>query len=268
MVILGNDCLTRYKAIIDHENSELHLQVNRRFFKFPLEPNIRIEYVAKIPVHFNGPQIYLQTQFKTGIIVGNSIVQPNNGLCNITAINPCETSQYFDSHDLLLVFDDLSNYHCINVLNSKEDPTRLDKLSSELEINHLNHEEKSSILDLCHEFHDIFYLPGDKLSHTNSIQHSIPLTTNRPVFVKPYRLPEAQKPEIQDQIQNMLNDDIIEHSKSPYNAPIIKQIANYVYAHFPLVNVPKRIWNLLYTWYSVRFPRSFPMYWTNLIRSN
>jgi len=29
------------------------------------------------------------------------------------------------------------------------------------------------ILDICEEFHDLFYLEGDKLSHTDLVKHSI-----------------------------------------------------------------------------------------------
>lgn len=43
----------------------------------------------------------------------------------------------------------------------------------------------------------------------------------RPIFVKPYRLPEAQKSEVKQQIDKMLDEEIIEHSRSPYNAPIL-----------------------------------------------
>ena len=52
------------------------------------------------------------------------------------------------------------------------------------------------ILDVCEEFHDKFYLDGDKLSRTDVVKHSIPsagLDENRVINVRPYRSPEAHK---------------------------------------------------------------------------
>lgn len=42
-----------------------------------------------------------------------------------------------------------------------------------------------------------------------------------PVYIKNYRLPQAHKHEIHEQVQNMLNQNIIEPSNSPYNSPIL-----------------------------------------------
>jgi len=33
------------------------------------------------------------------------------------------------------------------------------------------------IIDICEEFHDLFYLEGDKLSHTDLVKHSISTLT-------------------------------------------------------------------------------------------
>lgn len=85
----------------------------------------------------------------------------------------------------------------------------------------MNTEEKESILEICKTFNDIFHLDGDKLTCTDAIKHSIPLKSSKPIFVKPYRLPEQQKNEINKQIQQMLDDDIIEPSHSPFNSPIL-----------------------------------------------
>lgn len=42
-----------------------------------------------------------------------------------------------------------------------------------------------------------------------------------PVYVKPYRLPQALKPEIARQIDKMIEDDIIEKSNSEWSSPIL-----------------------------------------------
>lgn len=75
---------------------------------------------------------------------------------------------------------------------------------------------------MCNEYRDIFYLPGDKLTATDTIQHEIPLLHNTPpVHVKPYRIPQAQKEEVDRQVKKMLEEGIVRPSSSPYNAPIV-----------------------------------------------
>src|SRR5699024_10146706 len=104
---------------------------------------------------------------------------------------------------------------------STQNAKRLKLLENEICTDHLNDEEKHSILAICREFNDLFFLEGDKLSHTDAAKHCINLQSEKPVFVKPYRLPESQKTEVRNQIQKMLDDDIIEPSISPYNSPIL-----------------------------------------------
>lgn len=60
----------------------------------------------------------------------------------------------------------------------------------------MNNEEKESIERLCSEYSDIFFLEGDTLSCTETIQHEIKtLRINQPIFQRPYRLPYSQKKE-------------------------------------------------------------------------
>jgi hypothetical protein len=81
-----------------------------------------------------------------------------------------------------------------------------------------------AILDICEEFHDIFYLEVDKLSHIDLLKHSIPtpaLDEIRMINVRPYRLPEAHKEEVFRQIDKLLDEGIIEPSKSAFNSPLL-----------------------------------------------
>jgi hypothetical protein len=74
--------------------------------------------------------------------------------------------------------------------------TRTETLKSLLKLEHLNEEEYKKIMQICSEFNEIFYLPGDKLSFTDIIQHEIKTTTDSPVKVKSYRPPESLRKEI------------------------------------------------------------------------
>jgi stalled ribosome rescue protein Dom34 len=69
-----------------------------------------------------------------------------------------------------------------------------------------------------------FHLQGDKLTCTSTIEHAIPTQTvgmHRAVNVKPYRIPEVHKDEMQRQTEQMVADGVIQHSTSPWNSPIL-----------------------------------------------
>ena len=65
-------------------------------------------------------------------------------------------------------------------------------------------------------------MPGDKLSATNAARHTIHLEPGTtPINTRPYRLPESQKDEIDRQVEQLLKEDIIVKSNSPWNSPLL-----------------------------------------------
>jgi hypothetical protein len=89
-------------------------------------------------------------------------------------------------------------------------------------LDNLNSEEKRTLEDTCLELQDIFYLPGEKLTATNATRHSITIVPGTaPINTRPHRLPEAQKAEIEKQVDKLLGEGIIEESDSPWNSPLL-----------------------------------------------
>lgn len=86
----------------------------------------------------------------------------------------------------------------------------------------MTEEERQEILKLCEEYSDIFWHPERKLTHTDTIKHEIPTRPDQePINQRPYRLPEIQKPIIQEHILNMIENQVIRESTSPWNSPIV-----------------------------------------------
>ena len=86
----------------------------------------------------------------------------------------------------------------------------------------MNKEEKAAMEEICREYHDTFHLPGDKLSMATVSGHRVRIKSDTtPCNVKPYRLPEIHKQEVRKQVEKMLEDGIIRHSASPWNAPLL-----------------------------------------------
>jgi len=97
---------------------------------------------------------------------------------------------------------------------------RVQKIKNLLNLNHLNEEEREHVNQIIRENADRFHLPEEKLQCTNITKHTIPTTDDLPIHVKQYRYPPAHKDEIDRQINHLLENDIIQPSRSPYNAPL------------------------------------------------
>jgi hypothetical protein len=63
-----------------------------------------------------------------------------------------------------------------------EDANRLAKLREELRTDHLNSEERVSLIKICEEYNDVFHLPGDKLTLTTAAEHATPTPTIDPTL--------------------------------------------------------------------------------------
>jgi hypothetical protein len=105
-----------------------------------------------------------------------------------------------------------------------EDNDRLSKLHHELRIEHLNSEERVSLIKICEEYNDVFHLTGDKPTFTKATEHTIPTPTvdpTRGINTKPYRIPQVHRDKVQKQTEQMLSDGIIVPRTSPWNSPIL-----------------------------------------------
>jgi len=88
--------------------------------------------------------------------------------------------------------------------------SRRERVIVKLRDEHLNEEEKKLLCEVCVKYQDVFYLPGDKLSCTNTARHSIQLEPGvTPINTRPYRLPESQKEEIHKQVKQLVEDGVV-----------------------------------------------------------
>lgn len=114
----------------------------------------------------------------------------------------------------------------INYLSQEEKSphdNRWEKLVKEININPLSTEdEKTQLLKLCKSYNSLFFLKGDKLSFAKNMTHKIPTPANlQPINQKNYRLPQIHKEVINQTVQELLDNNIIEHSCSPWNSPLL-----------------------------------------------
>lgn len=83
-------------------------------------------------------------------------------------------------------------------------------------LDHLNDEESNNIIQLIKEHADFLFL---MINYKPLIsQHTITTVDETPIYITQYRYPPVHK--INKQIHELLNNDIIEPSNSPYNSPL------------------------------------------------
>ena len=81
--------------------------------------------------------------------------------------------------------------------------------------------ERKKITDLIYEFRDVFADNPKNPKRVNNTTHKIITPNTHPVCRKPYPIPYAHREEVDKQVKEMLANDIIRPSKSPWNAPVI-----------------------------------------------
>ena len=82
----------------------------------------------------------------------------------------------------------------------------------------LNEGEKHAVLETLLEFSDVF---EETLGHSDVVTHKIDTGDSAPIRQYPRRLPYAYRHETQSQIKEMLDQNIIQPSSSPWASPVV-----------------------------------------------
>ena len=83
-----------------------------------------------------------------------------------------------------------------------------------------NADPAAHIESLLNEFGDVFAVKTSELGRCTKVLHHIE-TTGQPTYQHPYRTPVHLRPIVRKQIAEMLENDVIRPSVSPYGAPIL-----------------------------------------------
>ena len=87
------------------------------------------------------------------------------------------------------------------------------------ENDYLNSEQISQVMDLVKEYNDIFALNRSEIGICNLMEHEIKTKTDTPVVCKFRKIPLHLLKDVEAEISDLLSNNIIEHSESPYSSP-------------------------------------------------
>jgi len=81
--------------------------------------------------------------------------------------------------------------------------------------------ENGQLNELLCEYKDIFAKSSLDLGRTSLVEHKIDTGGAQPIKQSPYRVSQKQRAEIDNHIANMLDQEIIEVSSSPWSSPVV-----------------------------------------------
>lgn len=97
---------------------------------------------------------------------------------------------------------------------------RVKEVKKLLRLEHLNSEERENIDSIITDNADLFQLPDEPLNFVPDFYHKITTTDDQPVFTRQYRFPPIHKDEITKQVGELVKNNVISPSLSPYSSPL------------------------------------------------
>ena len=165
-------------------------------------------------VELNGMRRHLHADKlrKYEISVGEVIVSPAE--CSDVIAN-------LSTNQCAVVYESDNDFGDINVIDSA-DPEAESLPSQKIDpanIKHLAPQQRKELLEVLDKFSECF---SEKPGCCDWIQHEIRVTEGfKPKRLRAYRVPESLKPEVEKQIEEMLQLGIIKPSKSEMASPIV-----------------------------------------------
>ena len=101
--------------------------------------------------------------------------------------------------------------------------TELDHLPFTINIGEapLSREQQSCFIDLIYDNKEVFSLYDDDLGFCNALKHSIPTTTDKPVYLPHRQILVQLQQEVRKCLESWLKQGIIRPSKSPYTSQVV-----------------------------------------------
>ena len=141
----------------------------------------------------------------------------------LRVINPTASQVVLHADMKLATADPISentvNY-TVNHINSVT-TTPTSDLPIDLSTSILTDEQRTQLLNLLNSYRDVFAVDMSELGRTSLLTHSIDIEAESPIRSRPYRVNHVTRGKIQTHIDDMLAQDVIEPSNSPWSFPVI-----------------------------------------------
>ena len=253
-ILLGQDFIDKYKVKIDAEEKACHTKVGQRVRVNAIEDITippRVQWVGKFQPSTTVPEGSLamctgsQTIINLGIVPGKCLININHDhdTVPVVLVNPTDkpikikqgtrVGQLEILHseaDITCIGEGTQTGEgraCNQVRPSSNQPrpnVTEKELQEALDLHkgNLSVMEKQDLLQVLSAYRDVFALSTQDLGCATSIKHRIITEPGVvPIKSRPYRVRPQERAIIEEQIQDMLSNDIIRPSTSPWSAPVV-----------------------------------------------
>ena len=243
-VILGRDFLTNNNVIMrfDTCSIELHGECikldNNNFLtslvkltrNVLLKPQSTVTCFVKVRKQREKMNdSYLLSCIKTGILHDQPGVFPLEGIVDIKStkkfpikiVNTASTYVKLKRGSMIAKLEELDSISSINASLLQEINDIVNPESSDDSKPHITPPQYKEIDEIIKEFEDIFARNTNYLPATDLMEMKIELTDDTPINAPSYRIPLHKTEQVDAAVNELLEADIIRHSSSPYNAPLL-----------------------------------------------
>lgn len=224
--IVGKDFIQKHCCKLDYYEMNFTIRAENYEIIIPIEngpdtnsiaipPRCEVYRTFKIK-KFSGPSFIENREIKPGIFIANTVTHNENPIIRI--VNTTEKTEIISN--TIEETEPLENYDIFRLNSPEKTEERKEKLEKIFTKN-TPQRKLTQLMDLVKEYTDIFTLETDKMTTNNFYTQKIRMTDDTPIYTKSYRIPHGQKDIINEQVNKLLENNLIEHSLSPFNSPII-----------------------------------------------
>jgi hypothetical protein len=173
-----------HKMVGDRVSSKAKYSPNRNRCRITLPP--RAESVVRIPVAPGSPNVGVisKSEIQEGVFMAAALTKVVDGCAVTSILNVNEVEA--EISEPIVRLDEVDLVKESNCIPKVEPQDRERSIAMQLRLDHLNAEERKLLMETCSDHQDIFYLPGDTLSSTGAIRHSISLEPGtEPINTRP-----------------------------------------------------------------------------------
>lgn len=224
--IIGKDFIRHHKCTLDYESKTIIFSYDNYQIKLPIHDGCEDDTVVIPPrsevfrlfhlSHFTEPQFLGAREIGANVFMANTIVHSKRAIIRVINVS----DDYKTITNEISNTQNLSDFYVYTMNNVPKNDTRKEILRKTFERNTPEF-IRTGLTELCLTYSDVFALETDRMTQNNFYRQKLRVSDNTPTYCKNYRLPRCQKEEINRQVENLLKNNLIEASQSPYNAPLI-----------------------------------------------